>query len=190
MLTLYNVLNLCGWACVYHTWMYSGDATYGELLAVISVVQCFAVIEPLMIITGKVKSSLGTAVVQLLSRLIFPFWFFQPDVADVAATRQLQTALGVMCFAWSVTEMVRSLFYLTKYHPVTLLRYNLFVVLYPVGVFGETLFIATVTTLTAEAHLRLLYMLLCGSYGVFFPMLYGYMFKQRAKMYRNLFNKH
>ena len=185
MTTLYNAVNLSGWGYVLYLWfsglLYATDTNYYELIHTISVVQCFAIMEPLMILAGKVKSSLATAVIQLLSRLIFPLWFFQ--VADVASNLQLQAALGVMCLAWSVTEITRGLFYLTKYRPITILRYNLFIVLYPMGVLGEVLFITTVSSLTEEPELRLLYILLCGSYAIFFPMLYSYMFTQRAKMY-------
>lgn len=177
---MYNVVNLSGWGYVLYLWfsglLCAADTCYYELINTISVVQCFAIMEPLMM-----KSSLATAVIQLLSRLIFPLWFFQG--ADVASNLQLQAALGVMCLAWSVTEITRGLFYLTKYRPITILQYNLFIVLYPMGVFGEVLFIATVSSLTEDPELRLLYILLCGSYAIFFPMLYSYMFMQRAKMY-------
>ena len=190
ILALYNVINMCGWVHALHIWvsgMLGSNIDYHELISTISVVQCFAIMEPLMILMGKVKSPLATALIQLASRLMFPMWFFKVvDHALIDSNTPLHAALGIMCVAWSVTEIVRSVFYLTTFRVITILRYNLFVVLYPLGVFGEVLFIATTTTRTIEADLRLLYMLLCGSYGIFFPMLYSYMFAQRAKMYTNL----
>lgn len=193
MLALYNVINLFGWGHVLYSLVsgvMGGGVEYHELISIVSVVQCGAIMEPVMIMMGKVKSPLAAALIQLASRLIFPFWFFYAFDHDVFDTNvQMRVALCVMCFAWSVTEITRSAFYVTKWHYVTLLRYNLFVVLYPLGVFGELLFIVSTTSLTSDPTTRLLYMLLCGTYGVFFPMLYIYMFRQRTKMYKNLRKK-
>ena len=141
---IYNLVNLCGWAYVFHLTGTNNINTSTELLHTVSIVQCFAIMEPILVFCRVVNSSLPLTIVQLMSRLIFPCWFFELHYSDHTDTAQLDLALQIMCIAWSMTEVVRSLFYITKYRIFAWLRYNLFIVLYPMGVFGELFYISTI----------------------------------------------
>ena len=109
--------------------------------------------------------------------------------------------LGVpsLMFAWGVTEVVRYSFYFFKLlgavpRVITWMRYTFFIVLYPVGVSSE-LFLAysgfdhivqsgalnypMPNPYNVGVHFPTVMVLFFAGYVPGFPMLYGYMLKQR-----------
>jgi very-long-chain (3R)-3-hydroxyacyl-CoA dehydratase len=42
-----------------------------------------------------------------------------------------------MATMWSIADIVRNVYYINKSDTAAFLRYNLFIVLYPIGVYGE-----------------------------------------------------
>lgn len=179
---IYNVLNLCGWAYVNHATLFTHSDNYVELLRVVSTIQYLAIMEPIFVVFGVAKGSLVLTTIQLMSRLIFPCWFFLFYIQDL----ELNGAIYTMCIAWSLAEVVRSLYYITRYRVFGLLRYNCFIVLYPLGVFGELSYIWTIMRMTSDVYVRVLYNLLCVLYVIFFPILYYHMFSQRTKYISSL----
>jgi len=94
----------------------------------------------------------------------------------------------LIVLAWTVTEVVRALNYLSDLlglglKAVNWLRYSLFTVLYPLGVTGEFLIMYGYWKWRGE-HIDLVALALAGiafSYVFFFPKLYGHMLAQRKK---------
>lgn len=86
---------------------------------------------------------------------------------------------SIMFLAWSVTEVVRYNYYAYKDSRIMkLLRYNLFLVLYPIGVIGgEIPLIYQHFTQTK----KLIDLAALAVYVPFFPYLYVYMIGQRKK---------
>ena len=111
-------------------------------------------------------------------------------------------AYVTMLSAWTLTEIVRYLFYALsvvdlKVGLVTWLRYTLFIVLYPVGAGSELVVLyAALPSIKSSSMLSLampnrfnatfsLYyaLVIFGlMYLPFFPQLYGHMFSQRRKV--------
>jgi very-long-chain (3R)-3-hydroxyacyl-CoA dehydratase len=93
--------------------------------------------------------------------------------------------IAVVSIAWGITELVRYSFYflsLFDRQPKALLwmRYTFFILLYPLGVTGEWLIIAS--PLIEHFALGLyaaMVAVLAVSYIYYFPVLYMYMWKQR-----------
>ncbi|RKP10286.1 protein tyrosine phosphatase [Thamnocephalis sphaerospora] len=106
-------------------------------------VQTGAALEILHSLFGLVRSPVGTTVTQVFSRLLLVWGicnqFHVPAV-------QSHWAYTSMTFAWSITEVVRYLFYglnLLGQQPSWLLwcRYTFFLVLYPIGAGSEAMLV-------------------------------------------------
>ena len=98
--------------------------------------QSLAVMEILHSLTGVVRASFATTLVQVVSRLQLIFVHF-----NVQEARE-SNGLVPMVLAWGLVEVVRYLYLalnLVNMAPRWLLwfRYTLFYVLYPLGVYGE-----------------------------------------------------
>ena len=160
----YNVINL-------FLWLYLATFLYNSVpKKYLMIIQSVAVIEPLLIIFKLVKSSLVTTIIQISSRLLFAWYLlFYPG-----------SYLGyqMFCFAWICTEIIRSCYYLHKNKITTYLRYSAFIILYPLGLMGELLYILKVIEINpSQKYLNKIIFL----YILLFPYLYIHMFKQRKK---------
>eukprot|EP01080_Neovahlkampfia_damariscottae_P002585 gene2585-3546_t len=112
----------------------------------------------------------------------------------------------LLVFCWSLTEMLRSLFYITKeinvnFYLLLFIRYSLFIILYPVGVISEIyLVISQMNLIFVKRPFSIFmpndYNIAFDSYyftfiflfGYFyaFPLLYKYMLKQRnSKLFKD-----
>lgn len=99
-----------------------------------------------------------------------------------------QYGYPLILLAWTLTEVVRALNYLSDLlnlglKMVAWLRYSMFIVLYPLGVTGEFLIMYGFWKWRGE-HIDLIALTLACialSYVIFFPKLYGHMLAQRRK---------
>jgi very-long-chain (3R)-3-hydroxyacyl-CoA dehydratase len=144
-----------------------------------------AVLEIVHTILRWVKSPVGSTFAQVASRifvvvLIYMF-YCQNNITDFA-----RKGIYIVSVAWSVTELVRYSFYalsLLGRQPAFLLwmRYTFFIVLYPLGVTGEWFII--LAPIVAKGILLDVYTVFTAvvflAYAYYFPVLYGYMWKQR-----------
>ncbi|QIW95232.1 hypothetical protein AMS68_000750 [Peltaster fructicola] len=113
---------------------------YPELFEYVKYVQTLAVLEILHAAAGIVRTPLITTAMQVASRLLLVWGigqFFQ-------STTMTSPAFSTMLLAWSATEVVRYTYFaliisLDGGVPafLTWLRYNLFFVLYPLGISSE-----------------------------------------------------
>eukprot|EP00004_Rigifila_ramosa_P025263 TRINITY_DN7529_c0_g1_i2.p2 TRINITY_DN7529_c0_g1~~TRINITY_DN7529_c0_g1_i2.p2 ORF type:complete len:200 (+),score=50.86 TRINITY_DN7529_c0_g1_i2:89-688(+) len=172
---------------------------YPVVAEYLNIFQALAFLEIVHSAIGLVRSPLFTTFIQVLSRLVLIF--------VMAAVPQAQASVFITsCVAaWSVTEIVRYLFYFTGLfdatpYLLTYLRYTLFIALYPIGVASEIAIILTAQphmqgstftpTLpfnlpTATIDLGYLYFfsfVALLAYLPGFPQLYFYMLAQRKKV--------
>ena len=92
----------------------------------IQVIQLFQITDILLILLGKSKGSLVGAFFQILGRNIVALIFMQPE------SHKLKFAAVVIL--WAIADINRYLYYLFKNNSITaFLRYNSFLVLYPLG---------------------------------------------------------
>ncbi|XP_051266984.1 very-long-chain (3R)-3-hydroxyacyl-CoA dehydratase 1 isoform X1 [Dicentrarchus labrax] len=146
---------------------------------------------------GIVRTSVIVTGVQVCSR-IFMVWFITNSI------RQIQSEESVILFlvVWTVTEITRYSYYtfnLLHHLPyfIKWARYNLFIVLYPLGVVGElmTIYAAlpfvrrsgmysmrlpNVYNVSFDYYYCLIVVML--SYIPLFPQLYFHMLRQRRKV--------
>jgi very-long-chain (3R)-3-hydroxyacyl-CoA dehydratase len=100
-------------------------------------VQTLAVLEIAHALLGLVRSSIETTVMQVFSRLVLVWGI--AERYDVARTNPLY---ALMVFAWSLTEVIRYIFYATSLitkppYLLVYLRYTTFYILYPLGAGSE-----------------------------------------------------
>jgi hypothetical protein len=184
-LAAYNAVAFLFWVAYLFRFVQSGFGLESTGMLLLNIAQGLAVLEILHTVFKWVKSPVGSTVAQVGSRLLVV-------VALNLFYRQLplppltQAGIIIVSFAWGITEMVRYSFYflsLFQQQPFALLwmRYTFFIVLYPLGVTGEWFilfhpFISNGWTLSLYA---ILLAALFIAYGYYFPVLYGYMWKQR-----------
>lgn len=202
-LLLYNGFQTLGWAAILailiHHYIENENCAglWIKEEYLVKVFQTLAVAEILHAIVRIVPSNPFLTFIQIFSR-VFVVW----GVIHSFARVHNSITLPILLMAWSVTEVVRYLYYamhLLGYVPYALLwcRYTFFILLYPMGVSGEIL-----TTIFALPYIRdtqwysvtlpnfanvtfsyyyfVLFVLLAYIPG--FPQMYLHMLNQRKKM--------
>ncbi|KAM5157761.1 very-long-chain (3R)-3-hydroxyacyl-CoA dehydratase 1 isoform 1-T1 [Mantella aurantiaca] len=202
-LTFYNIAMTAGWLvlaiAMFRFYMDKGThkGLYKTIQKTLKFFQTFALLELVHCALGIVRTSVLVTGVQVSSR-IFMVWFITNSI------KQIQNEESVLLFliVWTVTEITRYSYYtfnLLNHLPyfIKWARYNLFIVLYPVGVTGELLTIYAALPYvrkTAMYSLRLpnkynvsfdyyyfLIAVMCF-YIPLFPQLYFHMLRQRRRV--------
>lgn len=157
----------------------------------VTIVQTGAILEVLHSVLGLVKSPIVTTLMQVASRLLVVIGIFQ----FVPSTSMCQSMVYLtLLLAWSTTEIVRYLYYyfnLVNKNQVPYLlqwlRYNMFIVLYPMGVASELLIIFSSLVPAGEKYGSSIQWMLVGTMLTYIPglpILFSHMLKQRSKFYR------
>ncbi|KAB5579531.1 hypothetical protein PHYPO_G00196100 [Pangasianodon hypophthalmus] len=202
-LMFYNIAMTAGWLvlAVAMTRFYLQKGThkglYRSIARTLKFFQTFALLEVGHCAIGIVRTSVIVTGVQVCSR-IFMVWFITHSI------RQVQNQESVILFlvVWTVTEITRYSFYtfsLLNHLPyfIKWARYNLFIVMYPLGVIGELMTIYAALPYVRKAgmySLRLpnkynvsfdyyyFLIIVMLSYIPLFPQLYFHMLRQRRKV--------
>lgn len=98
-------------------------------------IQSFYLFEILNILFGISKAKIFPTVLQLSSRL-FIIW---PICYSYNYTH---ITVRLMLLCWFISDTTRYLFYLSRNRLIKFLRYNLFLLLYPVGTFCEIILVS------------------------------------------------
>ena len=97
---------------------------------ILKLLQTFAGLSELILILLRVsKGNLIASFFQNLGRLSVALYYTSNETDRLS--------FAIMVIMWSISDANRSLFYLFKSPITALMRYNMFIVLYPVGVYGE-----------------------------------------------------
>lgn len=147
-LLIYNVSMTAGWIVILMRLLVSlirGEGVYDNVRLPLQLFQTGAVLEVLHAITGIVRTSAMTTMLQVGSRLMLVWGVTEP----IVRVRD-QLSFTTMVLAWSLTEIPRYFYFsvsaATSYVPywVTFLRYSTFLPLYPMGATSEwvTLYLA------------------------------------------------
>ncbi|XP_046879756.1 very-long-chain (3R)-3-hydroxyacyl-CoA dehydratase 1 [Hypomesus transpacificus] len=202
-LTFYNIAMTAGWlvlaVAMMRFYMQKGThkGLYKSIARTLKFFQTFALLEVGHCAIGIVRTSVIVTGVQVCSR-IFMVWFITNSI------RQIQNEESVVLFlvVWTMTEIIRYSFYtfnLLNHLPyfIKWARYNLFLILYPLGVAGELLTIYAALpyvrrsamysmrlpnkyNVSFDYYIFLIIVML--SYIPLFPQLYFHMLRQRRKM--------
>jgi len=201
-LVLYNLVQTVGWSMI----LYNVIMNYvneqgpemvwpkvGELLIIF---QNAAVLEVVHSMIGLVRSPVMTTFIQVLSRVMITY------VCMVVPICRVGYIFSLLMASWSIIEIVRYSFYAFSIVGIniyvhTWLRYTLFIVLYPSGVFSEigTLYLALpyikehglfgvsdYVVFPPFTFWELVVYFLIFIYLPGFPVMFGHMVKQRKKV--------
>ena len=186
-LIAFNVITLFAWSVFFAHALQHGLAIDGQSLLLLTIAQALAVFEVMNAVLGLAGANWLLTAMQVFSRLLIVFLLNWIPL-ELLSELNLYSGFALITVAWSVTEIVRALFYLTEIwkrpvKAVTFSRYTFFVFLYPMGVAGEFMVMFSFWEWRLF-ELNVINLALAGvvlSYFVFFPKLYGHMWKQRKK---------
>ncbi len=189
-LLAYNTTLFVSWSLLFIYWIATGWQLDTFSLALLNFSQLAAILEIFHAHKGWVKTPVLTAFLQIFSRVfvlmlinILPFEHYWSFFGI--------NGLHLIMIAWCITEIVRYSFYALnlidqEWSVLRFLRYSLFLALYPLGVTGELLIIAS------AFYYFLPSLGLLGTIGaiiiyiIFFPKMYGHMLNQRRKKLGNV----
>lgn len=165
----YNVVSLVLWTLSLVSVLLKCDLQDSRRIA--QCAQAFNLLDIVHALFGVTKSAVTPSLMQAASRIL--------SLTLTHSTAAPHTVIKWMISAWSIADAVRFAYYL---RPTVMqwLRYNLFIVLYPVGFVCELLVIYYHTKLADQ---RIKYGLVTAWIGGFYFM-YAHMFRQRSKLTR------
>ncbi|KAI8931848.1 hypothetical protein NX059_010754 [Plenodomus lindquistii] len=166
----------------------SSGRVYKELEMYTRLVQSGAGLEVLHSLVGLVRAPLLTTLMQVSSRFLLVWLIAYP----FPASTQHNPAYTTMLLAWSFTEVVRYSYFVFTLSGVgvpklwTWLRYNTFLVLYPLGVASECWLVYSAIPLASrvrkEYGIALWVILAIYVPGIY--ILFTHMLKQRRRVIR------
>jgi very-long-chain (3R)-3-hydroxyacyl-CoA dehydratase len=183
-LKIYNLTSLILWVVLAIFFRATScDATQNWWYALLFV-QGLAVFEVLHISLGWVKTPMMTTLVQYISRMFITGVLFVTNIQwGLSNDWWIATGTLIIFLAWPAAEVIRYAFYLLPSNSlIRWLRYSAFMLLYPTGVtaefflMGKSMKVAIGQQNYAWAGLMAFAFLM---YVVFFPKLFGYLWKQR-----------
>lgn len=185
-LKLYNLFAFCFWLAYLASFFASGLVLNSQNILLLNIAQGLAVLEIVHALLGWVKSPVASTTAQVLSRLLVL------AIINIYYSTATHFIFGygviTVSLAWSITELVRYSYYFFLLQSrevkwLTWMRYSFFIVLYPLGVTGEWLIICA--PIVAKGFALDFYtvaaLVVAAAYIYYFPVLYGYMWKQRKK---------
>jgi len=186
-LFLYNIIQFLGWSYIlgFSLIHISESLRSGQSFDIPSkalyVFQGAALLEILHSLVGLVNAPLFVTTVQVFSRivLLIAIYFFPPLIRS-------QWILHWMVVCWSITEVIRYLFFSfemlsIKLYPLLWLRYSTFLILYPAGVAGEIGSLLSVLPFVGNTEYYLIMAFVPLAYLPGLPKMYGHMLAQRRK---------
>lgn len=189
-LVSFNALTLLAWLSFFVYALANELVIDKTALILLAVAQGLAIFEILNSVLGIAGANWLLTTMQVLSRFLVVgllIWIPLKRLTEINETCFL-TGFALITIAWSITEIVRAAYYITELTktPVSLItfcRYTFFLLLYPIGVFGEFLVMFDFWEYRSFQFdiINSALALIALSYFVFFPKLFGHMWKQRKK---------
>ncbi|KAI5459629.1 tyrosine phosphatase-like protein [Mariannaea sp. PMI_226] len=194
-LVLYNQLSAClRIALLLRTvqlWsLYGQNTVWDELNAVARWAETLSALEIFHAAIGLVRASPATTALQVAGRNTI-VWAITRNYPHVAAG---ELAYPLMLATWNAADAVRYLYFAVErgvgsgavFNLLLWLRYNMFIVLYPIGILSEAKLVYEVIEPSKERNQMYQYLLWFGLslYIPAFFILYGHMLSQRAKSRR------
>lgn len=184
-LITFNGITFLAWAIFLALVVHDGFQFTTTAVTALAIAQGLAILEVVHAVLGIAGSKWLFTLLQVSSRfLVAAILVFMAGSFPASGTAPCGYVL--IAFAWSITELVRCISYLTDLTKrsnsvIKWLRYSLFLVMYPVGVTGEFLILfgfwqwhnAQIDSIAIALGL------IAVAYVIFFPVLFGHMMRQR-----------
>lgn len=177
---IYSILQFLGWTYILYeilkyTFNYHDARSLNKALLALRIVQSLQIFDVIFAFLNMTKANKFASFIQVVSRIINTFWLYHDTTP--------RTIILLTLYPWSISDMIRSLYYLLKdYYFIQFLRYNLFLILYPLGVTGEILAMEYFRTSHSEWTIYLRLLQASFVLGLFY--LYAYLLKQRSQFYK------
>lgn len=186
-LIAFNFITLLAWGLFTVVFVLDDFQITARAAVVLALAQGLAIIEIAHAIMGIAGSNWMMTLLQVSSRFFITF-LVVVMAASCPCTGMEAFGYPLIAIAWSLTEMVRALHYLSdllhqSWKTILWLRYSLFLVCYPIGVAGEFLILYGFWQWRGSNvdFIAFSLMAIGVSYVVFFPKLFGHMLRQRKK---------
>jgi very-long-chain (3R)-3-hydroxyacyl-CoA dehydratase len=180
-LIVYNCIQLTGWFLTFLALILFPVKSFKLLCFV----QLFAAVEILHAHLKWIKSNFLFTFLQTGARIIMLVVIIQLNIGLQHSNQtfiNLFTVYQIMALAWCVAEIIRSSYYLKKSSQlITWLRYNAFIICYPVGVTTELYLIYSLLIYKSKLSVTIALILLMLTYFIGFPSLYLHLLKQRKQ---------
>lgn len=186
-LILFNIATLLAWMAFFGYTVAHGFAFDGRCMLLLNIAQGLAIFEILNSILRLAGANRMLTTLQVSSRLlVLGLLNWIPE--EILIEQHHYSGFSVVAVAWSVTEIIRALYYLSglfhrEISAVSWSRYTFFIVLYPMGVVGEFMVMFTFIEFRHFGFnvFNMGLAVVALSYLIFFPKLYMHMWKQRKK---------
>ncbi|KAL6928354.1 hypothetical protein ACO0SA_003092 [Hanseniaspora valbyensis] len=195
-LVLYNFISCLLWSVhLYKTIQFVSEGDFNKIQVFykntqyfLTITQSLAVIEIFNSLFKIVRSPIVTTAAQVFSRLLIVIGAFQlmPKIGQEIGIEYITLSL-----AWGLTEVVRYAFYglnllNIKSKIIIFLRYNMFPLLYPLGVTSELIVLFKTSNLCDNLLVKIIYIVSMLAYIPGFPVLFSHMWIQRKKAMKEL----
>ncbi len=180
IVSFYSITQLLGWSYILYeilkyTFNYHDARSLNKSLIALKIFQTLQLFDIIFALLKMTKTNIYAASIQVIARIINTFWLYHDSTP--------RTIILLTLYPWCISDIIRSLYYLFKdYYFIQFLRYNLFLILYPLGVTGEILAVEYYRTF----HYELTYLLRLVQITLIVGLvyLYTYLFKQRRQFYK------
>lgn len=187
-LIAYNYIQLFGWICVLATLVFSQT----KLFYILCFVQILALLEIVHTFLKWIKSNLIFTFLQIGARVLMLAIVSKLNIEKGFLNDSLLnpfTIFKIMTLVWCIAEIIRSSYYLKRHAKFIIwLRYNAFIICYPIGVCSELYLIYSLAINKSKLSVTIPLILLTIAYSIVFPSLYLHLLKQR-KLKLNSNNK-
>lgn len=186
----FNAITLIAWVAFFAYAINNALIIDQTALILLAVAQGLAIFEIMNSVLRIAGANWLLTTLQVLSRFLVVgllIWIPMERLVEICEG-SIITGFGLITIAWSITEIVRAAFYIseltdTPVKAIIFSRYTFFIFLYPIGVFGEFLVMFSFWEHRSFQFdiINIALALIALSYFVFFPKLFGHMWKQRKK---------
>jgi very-long-chain (3R)-3-hydroxyacyl-CoA dehydratase len=183
-LKAYNILQLLGWivALVFSIF------DFETFITTIFFLQVIALIEILHAYKKWNNASVLLTSLQLLARIYILILIYSILLTNMfnPIHDYFETILITLLVVWCIAEIIRYSYYIIilyhkKFSVFIWLRYNAFIILYPIGVFLEFYIIYMAFKLNSFLPIKIFLVISTIVYIIYFPKLYRHLLQQRKK---------
>lgn len=186
-LFLHCISQIIGWIYILYELIkyslnYHDSVSLTKCLYILKYTQLLQYFDVIFAFFKITKTNLFASLIQISGRVMSVLIFYNEHTP--------RKIILLTIYAWGISEIIRFFSYLFKDKYITqLLRYNLFIILYPCGVIGELLAIEYYRANFYEDSPILYWRLVQILFVIFFLYLYAYLFKNRKKFYSKVIIK-
>lgn len=173
-LKAYNLVQLAGWLLAIITLPVFFEISF----CIICIVQLLSMLEIFHAYKKWNNSSPLFCFIQIGARLMILYFVFSFCKEEI-----FKAIVHLMFIAWCTAEVIRYAYYISelykeKHNKFLWLRYNAFIICYPIGLICEIYILINVFVISSS-FLKILIVLILLAYVIAFPMLYLHLLKQR-----------